>query len=136
MNSDEIKSLAVASKFYRVQETNTVFNRKKIHQTIDGVDWFRYDKPLREYTIVECQILGIVEKVGAGIWPDDEEYELQTMYYVQIWDPEKDETKHFTTDDSWFHNTSFDNANCFLDKADAICYKLELEEKAREMDRK
>lgn len=136
MNSNEIETLTVGSKFYRVQQTNTPFDRKKIHITIDGVDYFRYDRPLIEYTILECRILGIVEKVGSGMWPDDEDYELGTMYYVQTWDPEKDETKHFTTDDSWFQTASYTNERgCFLDRDDAMCYKKELEEKARELDR-
>lgn len=75
--------LKVGDTFYGVHETNCSFNRKKIHMEIDGVDWFRYDKPRRTYELVVYKVLGILTKSLEGKWRTGEEYELKTEFYLE-----------------------------------------------------
>lgn len=73
-----LNNVNVGDKFYRVAEKNLAFNRNKIHREIDGQDWFRYDTPLREYKISTYTIIGILEPILRGKWPDDESFSLET----------------------------------------------------------
>ncbi len=60
--------LKVGDKFYKVQEKLNAFSRKKITMTdTNGVEWYRYDKPLRDYSISEHTIVGIVRPVIEGV---------------------------------------------------------------------
>lgn len=65
----DLNELTIGDKFYKVSETNLAFNRKKIHTMIDGVQWFRYENPLREYYISTYEIVGIVRHSIEGIVP-------------------------------------------------------------------
>lgn len=51
----------VGDKFYLVCEQLNSFSRNKISMTDDsGVEWYRYDNPIRSYTIEEWDIVGRV----------------------------------------------------------------------------
>lgn len=121
--------LKVGDIYYEVRETNKGFFRKKIIQEIDGVEWFRYDKPVFTYDVIECAVKGILEKKLEGDWdPDDEyydEYELENKYYIE------DITQRYITD---LYELSKENV--FIDKAEALVYKETMELKAKEIDRK
>jgi hypothetical protein len=118
--------LKVGDVFYKIKEQNNGFFRNKIRQEIDGVEWFRYDKPVYTYNIVECFVLGILEKNLKGTWDPDEKYELETCYYIE------DDTQRYTYG---FYELSNDQ-NIFLDKSEALLYKETMELKAKEIDRK
>lgn len=123
-NSEKLK---VGDVFYSVKERNTAFHRKKIHQVIDGEDWFRYDRPLRTYEIVTHTVLGILRKELEGDWTFGESVELETGFVVQS----VDET-HVSKSEFYF----VEGYKYFLDKYRALMYKQELEQKAREMDKR
>ena len=77
--------LKVGDVFYSVKERNQAFHRKKIHQVIDGEDWFRYDIPLHTYEIVTYKVLGILRKELDGQWkPGAHDWDLETEFFVQI----------------------------------------------------
>jgi len=76
------EKLKVGDVFYSVKERNQAFNRKKIQMELDGVDWFRYDRPLRTYEIVKHKVLGIIRKELEGEWPKGEIFELQTGFNI------------------------------------------------------
>lgn len=67
----------IGDKLYYVHVENHCFSRKKIYMTdADGVEWYRYDKPLRTFVMKECQIIGqlvflIQGKVDASSIPLD-----------------------------------------------------------------
>lgn len=121
------EKLKVGDVFYSVKERNQAFHRKKIHQEIDGEDWFRYDMPPRTYEIVTYTVLGILRKELEGEWRHDPGgYDLQTEFFVRY----QDET-HVGTHEMDFYGGE---TKYFLDKDEALVYKSELEAEAREMD--
>ena len=115
------ETLQVGDIFYRVKERNQFFTRKKIHKEIDGVDWFRYDRPVREYKISTYTIIGILEPILRGKWPDDESFSLETEYYVE-------------TDEGHTFTTYFDEDKFFSNYDDAVSHMKKLEDQAKEMD--
>lgn len=66
--------LKVGDKFYKIQEKLNTFSRKKVTMTdADGVEWYRYDKPIRSYSIDEHTIVGIVRPVVEGVVGGDDD---------------------------------------------------------------
>lgn len=125
------EKLKVGDVFYSVKEHNQAFKRKKIHQEIDGEDWFRYDMPLRAYEIVTYTVLGILRKELEGQWKHDPGgYDLQTEFFVRY----QDETHVGTHEMDFFMYGG--EKKYFLDKDEALVYKSELEAETREMDMK
>lgn len=63
----------VGDKFYQVVEDPNVFSRKKISMTDDnGVEWYRYDKPIRSYSIQAWTIVGrVIPTVEGELVPCD-----------------------------------------------------------------
>ena len=120
--------LKIGDVFYSVEERNTVSHRKKIHQEINGEDWFKYDTPLRTYQVVTWDVLGILRKELEGQWKNDPDgIDTANEYCVRY----MDETHMGTTTED-FCNTK----NYFVDKADALLYKEYMEAEARELDLK
>jgi hypothetical protein len=121
------EKLKVGDVFYSVKERNQSFARKKIHQEINGEDWFRYDRPLRTYEIVTYNVLGVLRKELEGQWRHDPGgYDLQTEFFVRY----QDET-HAGTHEIDFYGGE---KKYFLDMDEALKYKSELETEAKEMD--
>ena len=121
------EKLKVGVVFYSVKERNQAFHRKKIHQEINGEDWFKYSMPLLTYEIVTYRVLGILRKELEGQWKHDPGgYDLQTEFFVH----RQDET-HVGTHEMDFYGGE---QKYFFDKDEALMYKSELEAKARELD--
>ena len=121
------EKLKVGDVFYGVKERNLAFHRKKIHQQIDGQDWFRYDRPLRSYEVVTYEVLGILRKALEGQWKyDPDGIDEQTEFYVRY----QDETHvgHHVMD--FYSGTD----EYYLDKDECLLYIEDLEAQAREMD--
>lgn len=125
------EELKVGDVFFGTHETNTAFCRKKIHRVIDGQDWFMYDMPIREYDIVEYQILGVLEKKLDGEWCPDEDYNLITEFHVKS--TRNGNATTFTCDKEWFYGTERMN---FKTLEEAMSHKEKLDEEAKEMDKK
>jgi hypothetical protein len=122
------EKLKIGDVFYSVEERNTVSHRKKIHQEINGEDWFKYDTPLRTYQIVTWDVLGILRKELEGQWKyDPDGIDTATEYCVRYMD-----ATHMGTTTKDFCNTK----NYFVDKAEALVYKEYMESEAKEMDLK
>ena len=120
--------LKIGDVFYSVEERNTVSHRKKIHQEINGEDWFKYDTPLRTYQFVTWEVIGILRKELEGQWKNDPDgIDTATEFCVRY----MDET-HLGTTTEDFCNTK----DYFVDKDEALVYKEYMEAKAREMDLK
>lgn len=67
--------LELGTKVYYVEEDNHAFHRKKIYKKdADGVEWFRYDQPLRTQNITEYTIVGRVLKTIEGHVPGIEDH--------------------------------------------------------------
>lgn len=121
------EKLKIGDVFYGIKERNLAFHRKKIHQEIDGQDWFRYDRPLRSYELVTYKVLGILRKELEGQWKHDPEGgDLQTEFYIRY----QDETH------MGYHVMDFygDEDKYYVDKDLALEYIKILEENARKMD--
>lgn len=121
-NSEDLK---VGDVFYSVKERNQAFARKKIHREIDGVDWFRYDRPCRTYELVTHEVLGIIRKELEGQWPQGEMCELEPGYNVCSLDE-----SHVRSGEFYFSET----AQYFVDKQAALKHMKMLEDQAKEMD--
>ena len=123
------KKLKVGDVFYGIKEHNQVFNRAKIQMELDGVVWFRYDKPLFTYELETYEVLGILRKELGGKW--DDEFPEVTEYYVQY----KDENRvsRYVMD---FVEYLMTEKHYFVDKDEALRYIETLEAEAREMDKR
>lgn len=120
------EKLKVGDVFYSIKERNQAA-RKKIHQEIDGEDWFRYDRPLRTYEVVTYEVLGILRKELEGRWKHDPEGgDLQTEFFVSY----QDET-HMGNRVMDFYEDTY---KFYLDKDECLKYIEVLEAEAREMD--
>lgn len=119
--------LKVGGVFYGIQERNTSFHRKKIHQVIDGQDWFRYDKPLNTYELVTFKVLGILRKELEGKWKYDFDPDLDTEYFLESVN---------ATHVQRYTDTLNDDAgdDYFVDKQEALDYIKILEAQAKELD--
>ena len=118
------KKLKVGDVFYSIKEHNQAFNRAKIQMELDGVDWFRYDKPLRTYELETYDVLGILRKELEGKWED--EFPEVTEYYVQ------NKNCRYVMD---FVEYLMTEKHYFVDKGEALDYIKTLEAEAREMDK-
>lgn len=124
----DLEKLKVGDVFYSVKERNAAFHRKKIHQVIDGQDWFRYDRPLLTYELIEHKVLGILTKHLEGKWKyTDPDGDLETEYLVESID-----STHMTTSKFYFDN---ERTNYFVDKQKALDYIITLEAAAKELDK-
>jgi hypothetical protein len=121
------ETLKVGDLFYSVKERNQAFNRKKIQMELDGVDWYRYDRPLRTYEIVTYKVLGILRKELEGQWRHDPDgVDTATEYHVRY----QDETH------AGNHIMDFyDDKKFFVDKDEALVYKETMELAAKELDK-
>lgn len=103
--------LELGTKVYYVCEDNHAFSRKKIFfKDENGVEWFRYNQPLRSQVMSEHTIVGRVLKEVEGRVPSVEnhidEYYLETGDMVDSSDIDES--------DSW--------SGYFLDKDAAIAW--------------
>lgn len=122
------EKLKVGDVFYGVKERNTSFMRKKIHQVIDGEDWFKYDLPPRTYELVTYKVKGVLRKQLEGEWLASDRYELTTGYFLTSTDETHMHT--YTTDVE-----DLELRDLFVDKDDALAYIKTLEHEAREADK-
>lgn len=107
---------SVGDIFYGVKDITNAFHRKKIHRTIDGEDWFKYDMPPTTYKLITYEVLGILSKSLVGEWEYDSEYELKTELYVRS-DASPPATKQYTMDADDVESDRY-----FLDKGEASAY--------------
>ena len=126
MREFDVENLKVGDVFYSVKQSNQNSARKKIHQVIDGVDWFRYDRPVRTYEIVTHTVLGIIRKHLEGDWSYGELVELETGFVIR-----SESETHGRASEFYF----VEDKEYFLNEGDALVYKTELEAKAKEMDK-
>jgi len=73
----DISKFKIGDTIYTVDEKNNAFLKKKITTVIDGVEWFRYDRPHYEYTIKEIIYCGKVIHIITGQIDDDNGYETE-----------------------------------------------------------
>lgn len=73
----DISKFKIGDTIYTVDEHNNCFSKKKIKTVIDGVEWFRYDRPHYEYTIKEIIYCGKVIHAISGQIDDDNRYETE-----------------------------------------------------------
>ena len=135
MNFDANR-LKVGDTFYTVRTKYNVGKNRKETRTIDGEEWFKYVIPIREYSLITNEVVGIITKKLDGRLMDSignmeviDRYTLATEFCIKvIGDPEP-------------HNISYDQfivdeqMNIFLDKDAAECYIKEQDDITREMDR-
>ncbi len=63
----EVSTIRLNDVVYKVNEHNQFFNRKKVKMTDEnGVEWYRYDRPILSYTVDEYQLEGIVSVAVIG----------------------------------------------------------------------
>lgn len=73
--------LELGTKIYYTEENNNIFTRKKItSKDANGVEWYRYDEPLRSYNMKEYTVVGRVLKDVEGRVRNIEEH--IDVYYL------------------------------------------------------
>lgn len=68
-------------KLYYVNTTYNYLTQKKIMAVIDGVEWYRYDRPRIAYSLIEYAYVGRCESVVYGVVDGDEI--ADTKYFVK-----------------------------------------------------
>lgn len=124
ITKEQVENLKVGDKFYEIYVTNTVLSRKKIKTVIDGVEWYRYDKPNFEYELREYVIIATCTPVLEGEWKEYEPDFVKTFYVANV-NNENDQTEH----DIYSLNSEY----YFLDKSEALKAKEEFERKENEV---
>lgn len=77
------KDLELGTKLFKVSVKNNLAARKRISTVIDGVEWFRYDREILEYSIVEVSYCGRVEyNIYGEIGNEACEYDIE--YHVKF----------------------------------------------------
>lgn len=66
ISDKELSKLSIGDTIYQAQDTLHSLNRTKIHQVIDGEDWFRYSTPIRTWKIKKFTLVAIIKKVCIG----------------------------------------------------------------------
>ena len=67
----------IGTKFFRVSEKNNIFRRQRITMVDDnGIEWHRYNVPIKDYEIIEIEITGKATKTIEGHAPSYEEDEI------------------------------------------------------------
>ncbi len=112
--------LEIGTKVYYVEEDNNSFRRKKIYfKDAHGVEWFRYDQPLRTQNMTEYTIVGRVLKTIEGRVPGIEDHIDE--YFLDDGNMIDEGSFQF---DTW--------SGYFLDKDEALAW---IEERKSEMER-
>lgn len=69
-----ITTLKFGDKVYVANERNNAFKRQKLKMVdADGVEWYRYDKDVWTYEIVELEYVGCVTYTVEGVVRFDED---------------------------------------------------------------
>ena len=130
MKFDKTK-LKVGDTFYGVDLTNNAFRRDKIHQVIDGKDWFHYTMPLREYELQRYDVIGIVKPTLEGKWCEDNPEFLEDRYFVSQMNSSG--VQSYITDLCVVFEV---DGKFFVDRADALEYIEVMEKETRELDKR
>ena len=130
MKFDKTK-LKVGDTFYGVDLTNNSFRRDKIHQVIDGKDWFHYTMPLREYELQRYDVIGIVKPTLEGKWCEDNPEFLEDRYFVSQMNSSG--VQSYITDLCVVFEV---DGKFFVDRADALEYIEVMEKETRELDKR
>jgi hypothetical protein len=129
----DVYKFKVGDVFYGIKESNNAFHRNKIHQVIDGEDWFKYELPLVTYEIAIYRVLGILTKHLEGEWEPGSDYEFLTEIFVSFecnkdGKPIQQKFSMYTDD--------MDSEKYFLDKDSAQHYIEQKYLYNKEIDRK
>lgn len=115
--------LELGTKIYYVED-NHVFSRKKIYMTDEnGVEWYRYDTPLRTQRLIEYEVVGRVLRDIEGQVSDPED--LTDVYYLN--DGPTVIPADINESDHW--------SGYFLDKEEALAWIESRREEAQRIER-
>ena len=104
----DFSTLKFGDKVYLVASKLRAFQRRKITTVIDGVEWFRYDQPIREYEIVEHTYVGRADtQISGDVIPEDLD---ETKYFVRC-EP--------SGEMAYLHDRDTDNDDWFASKEEA-----------------
>jgi hypothetical protein len=97
-----VPEFEVGDRVYHVKITNNAFSRQKLKMVdSDGVEWYRYDKPIREYDIEEATVIGIVRYQVEGILADDTALSTETAIEYSL---EFDRSGYQMTTDEYYND--------------------------------
>lgn len=105
----DFSTLKFGDKIYNINDSLNAFYRKKITTVIDGVEWYRYDVPLREYTIEVFTYVGRYEpSIFGEVIPEDVE---ETKYFIR-----NDRLEEM----AYLHSDDADDNDWFVSNEEAI----------------
>jgi hypothetical protein len=121
----EFNNLSFGDKVYQVTEDLHVFNRKKIIMVDEnGVEWYRYDKPVRVYSVAEYTYVGRADVHTTGnVIPEDID---ETKYFIE----------HPTEGMMYLHDRDADDCDWFSSKKEAEAEMKIRQEEQTELDRR
>lgn len=112
----DIETLNVGDTFYAViKNVNYTSDPSKITKKIDGVEWYRYEKPKASYDVQKNRVLGVVRPQIEGVWGNHERSYLETKLYVEI-------TAGSAVERGFLCESEIDETKMFVDKSQALAY--------------
>lgn len=120
----DFSKLSFGDPVYRIIERLNSFSRNKIVTVIDGVEWYRYDKPVRSYMIVQFTYVGRAYPVIEGkVIPEDID---DPMFFVENEDGGV----------AYLHDRDVDDSDWFSSKDEAEAEMKFRQEEQAEIDRR
>lgn len=117
--------LEIGSTVYYVQEKVNVGRTRHTMTDANGVEWYRYDLPLREYSLIEFQVKGILQTQVQGelVSYDDCHNDGEILYHLENV-ADSDNESIFTYDDSgnfFISRTAAENRIIELEQEEQTC---------------
>jgi len=75
----DFSEIELGDKVYHIDVRVNVFRNKIRFTDSDGVTWYRYPEPRKEFRIIELEYIGRVETLTFGVVEDEDEY--NTHYF-------------------------------------------------------
>lgn len=121
----DFSKLTFGDSVHNIVDSLHAFSRKKIFKTDEeGVEWYRYDKPIRSFSIQTFTYVGRSESHTFGqVIPEDID---ETKYFV-----ESNELKEMT----YLHDRDVDDSDWFASKEEAEAEVIRRADEQSKIDR-
>jgi hypothetical protein len=74
-------SYNIGDTLYQIEMQLNALSRKRLSKVdADGVEWYRYDKTPKTFSLIEHKIVGKLSKIAEGVIPDYED--VATEYFT------------------------------------------------------
>lgn len=117
--------LEIGSVIYYIEEKVNLGRTRHTMTDADGVEWYRYDQPLREWTLIEYRVKGILQTQVQGelVSYDDCYEDGEILYHLENLANKDDESifSYQDSEDFFISRSSAENRIIELEKEEKSC---------------